>query len=318
MNILVTGGAGFIGHNIVKQLEEIGHNPTVVDNFTTYGVIPQEELAAILQERIAKINAPIYECDIMSALCSEQVAKNDAIIHMASFPRQKVVNANPREGAKVMVEGLVTLLEAAVKHDIKRFVYISSSMVYGNFENDVSEDAECNPIGQYAIFKYMGEKLVEDYSRKYGLEYTIIRPSAVYGEQDVLDRVVSMFMMRAMNGQELKVNGPDEVLDFTYVDDTAAGIVGACLSPVAVNKIYNITRSGTKLCTLLDAANYAIEIAGKGTIKSGVQDPDFPKRGRLDITAARKDFGYDPQVDVKEGFRRYYRWFNASPIYKSK
>jgi nucleoside-diphosphate-sugar epimerase len=233
----------------------------------------------------------------------------DTVIHLASFPRQKVVSQNPVVASEVMSTGLINLLEAARIHQIKRFVYISSSMVYGDFDTDVTELAECNPIGQYGIMKYMGEKLVEDYARQYGFESVIIRPSAVYGEWDVEDRVVSKFMLGAMRGDTLKVKGAGEVLDFTYVEDAAQGIVQAALSTAAANKIYNITRSSERQYTLRDAAELAIRIAGSGSIEIQDRDLNFPKRGRLNIDRAINDFGYSPAVNVEEGFQRYYEWF---------
>ena len=240
------------------------------------------------------------------------------IVHLASFPRQKVVEQNPALASEVMSTGLINLLEAARTHQIKRFVYISSSMVYGDFESDVTEDAPCNPIGQYGIMKYMGEKLVEDYARKYGFEYVIIRPSAVYGEYDVEDRVVSKFMLGAMRGETLKVKGAGEVLDFTYVEDAAMGIAQATTSPESANKIYNITRSSEKVYTLKDAAELAISIAGRGQIAVQDRDLSFPKRGRLNIERAVNDFGYSPTINVEEGFRRYYEWFQKSYYWQQR
>jgi nucleoside-diphosphate-sugar epimerase len=166
--------------------------------------------------------------------------------------------------------------------------------------------------------KYMGEKLVEDYARQYGFECIIIRPSAVYGEYDVEDRVVSKFMLGAMRGEKLKVKGAGEVLDFTYVEDASQGIVQAALSPNSANKIYNITRSDTKLTTLLEAAEMAVKIAGRGTIEVQDRDLAFPKRGRLNIDRAVADFGYNPQVNVEEGFRRYHEWFKNSAYWQDR
>jgi UDP-glucose 4-epimerase len=235
---------------------------------------------------------------------------------MASFPRQKVVNANPRLGAKTMMEGLLNLCEASKKHNVKKFIYISSSMVYGDFINDVTEDYDCKPQGQYGIMKLAGEHLVKDYSRRNCFSHTIIRPSAVYGELDVEDRVIAKFMLTAMRGGTLNVNGANETLDFTYVEDAADGIVGAALSDNTENKTYNITKSHSR--TLLDAANLAVKCAGKGTINVRDKDADFPSRGALNIDAARKDFGYDPKVDVEEGFERYYEWLCTSIYWNSK
>ena len=188
----------------------------------------------------------------------------------------------------------------------------------GDFVNNVTEDVPCNPKGLYGIMKYMGEKLVEDYTRRGSFDHVIIRPSAVYGEWDVEDRVVSKFMLGAMQGETLKIKGANEVLDFTYVEDTAQGIVLAATKQEANNKIFNITRADTKLYTLLDAANIAIAIAGKGSIVIQDKDADFPSRGRLSIDRAVTELGYAPTVSVEEGFKRYHEWFKKSTFWQSK
>lgn len=186
-------------------------------------------------------------------------------------------------------------------------------MVYGDFKDFVTEDAECRPQGQYGILKLAGEWLIKDYQRK-GIDYTIFRPSAVYGELDVEDRVISKFLLTAMRGGVLKVNGINETLDFTYVDDAANGIVQALYSTNTKNKTYNITKSHSK--TLYEAANLAVKLAGRGTIEVRDKDQDFPSRGALDITAARRDFSFDPRVDIEEGFDRYYQWLSTSEYWQ--
>jgi nucleoside-diphosphate-sugar epimerase len=321
MNILVTGGLGLIGHNVVKRLQDMGHLVSIIDIKTNYGIIPQNEIDYLMAERTKKIdeNSYVYDRDICDAEAVNfifNVEQPEIVIHMASFPRQKVVNANPAWGSRVMSEGLLNLLEASDKYDVRKFIYISSSMVYGDFTDDVTEDAVCKPQGQYGIMKLAGEWLVKDYTRRTNLVHTIIRPSAVYGELDVEDRVIAKFMLTAMRGGTLNVNGANETLDFTYVEDAADGIVGAALSDNTENKTYNITKSHSR--TLLDAANLAVKCAGKGTINVRDKDADFPSRGALNIDAARKDFGYDPKVDVEEGFERYYEWLSNSPFWSSK
>ena len=311
MKILVTGGMGLIGHNIVSKLEN-DHEIIIIDNHTNYGFIPQQQIDSLINARRKKISKyKNYIVDISDIHNTNLIFRNfqpDLVIHCASYPRQKAVEADPALGARVMCEGLTNLLEASIKNNVKRFVYISSSMVYGDFEHDVTEDSPCNPIGQYGIFKLMGEKLVQDYSRRTNIEHVIIRPSAVYGELDVEDRVVSKFVLGAIRGQTLKVNGPDEVLDFTYVDDAAEGIVQASLSSNTTNQIYNITRSADQMWTLKQAAELAIKLAGKGELIVGPRDLSFPKRGRLSIEKAIKDFDYSPKINVEEGFLKYYHW----------
>jgi nucleoside-diphosphate-sugar epimerase len=316
--VLVTGGLGLIGHNVVARLESLGHSVIITDIQTNYGLVPQDELDYLIAERRKKVTTDrIFRIDIadhdgIDWLISKH--QPDTIIHMASFPRQKVVNANPQLGSRAMSEGLLNLLEASKKHQVRKFLYISSSMVYGDFTDDVTETAECRPQGQYGIMKLAGEWLVRDYTRSSGIAHTIIRPSAVYGPLDVEDRVIAKFMLTAMRGGTLKVNGAGETLDFTYVDDAADGIVAAALSENTDNKTYNITKSHSR--SLLDAANLAVKIVGRGTIEVRDKDADFPSRGALNIDAARRDFGYFPQVDVEEGFRAYYEWLNNSEYWK--
>ncbi len=319
MRILVTGGMGLIGHNVVSRLEDLDHEVLIVDNMTTYGIIPQDELDYLMEERSKKIYSVCQWHNIANRGAIDHIFDTfepEIVIHMASFPRQKVVNKDPALGARTMMEGLLNLCEASKKVGVKKFVYISSSMVYGDFTDDVTEDAVCNPQGQYGIMKLAGEWLVKDYSRKGDFNHTIIRPSAVYGPLDVEDRVISKFMLTAMQGGTLCVNGPTETLDFTYVDDAADGIVAAALSDNTANKTYNITKSHSR--TLLEAAELAVKLAGKGYINVRGRDLDFPSRGALNIDAARRDFGFDPKVDVEEGFQIYYEWLSNSSFWSSK
>lgn len=320
MNILVTGGHGLIGHNVVQRLQARGENVSVMDTNTTYGIIPQDEIDYLLAERFKKMESHVfYNDDIVDTRAVEYIMNKEkpkVIIHMASFPRQKVVNANPAHGADVMMKGLINLLESAKKHKVERFVYISSSMVYGDFEDQVLEDDACTPQGQYGIMKLAGEWLVKDYARRTGMEYVIIRPSAVYGPLDVEDRVVAKFMLTAMRGGVLKVNGASETLDFTYVDDAADGIVAAATRIMARNNTYNITKSHS--VSLLEAAEMIVKIVGSGTIEVRDKDADFPSRGSLNIDRAKTILGFDPKVDVEQGFEKYYEWLSNSVYWSTK
>jgi UDP-glucose 4-epimerase len=314
MNILVTGGLGLIGHNVVQRLQDQGHKVSIMDTQTNYGIIPQTEIDYLIEERIKKIDlSNYYKYDICDSYAVNKVFKieqPEIVIHMASFPRQKVVNTNPAAGSRVMSEGLLNLLEASRNYNTRKFVYISSSMVYGDFTDDVTEDAECRPQGQYGIMKLAGEWLVKDYARRTGMEYVILRPSAVYGPLDVEDRVVAKFMLTAMRGGVLRVNGANETLDFTYVDDAADGIVAAATRFVGACRTFNITKSHS--VSLLQAAGMIVELVGKGSIELRDKDADFPSRGALNIDRARAVLGYDPKVDVEEGFEKYYEWLSAS------
>jgi nucleoside-diphosphate-sugar epimerase len=215
-----------------------------------------------------------------------------------------------------MSEGLLSLLESSKNTGVKKFVYISSSMVYGNFKDTyfdgIDEDHACNPIGQYGIMKLAGEWLVKDYARQTNMAYTILRPSAVYGPVDVEDRVVSKFLLAAMRGETIQVNGPEEELDFTYIDDTADGIAMASISNNTDNMTYNLARGQSR--TLLEAAELAVKIAGSGAIRINDRDDSFPRRGQLNITRAQNDFSFTPTVNIEEGFDQYYNWLTKTSI----
>lgn len=316
--ILVTGGLGFIGHNVVALLESQGHEVVVIDNMTTYGVVDRRELDSLMTERSRYIRTQKrYICDISSQDIPKifLAVQPEIVIHLASFPRQKVVNSNPMIGSRAMSEGLLNLLEASAHNRVRKFVYVSSSMVYGNFvdkfKEGIDENHKCHPLGQYGIMKLAGEWLVEDYQRRYNMAYTIVRPSAVYGPKDVEDRVVSKFLLTAMRDGVIQVNGGNETLDFTHVDDAVDGIVSAAISPYTDNEIYNVTRGSAR--SLLEAAQLAIKIVGKGTIQINKPDNNFPSRGQLNISKAYNDFGFLPLTDIEQGFQEYHEWLKDSP-----
>jgi len=323
MKILVTGGLGFIGHGVVAQLESQGHEVVVVDNRNDYGILSADELDPLMAERQQQFSTHrVFDYDIQDQEGMAWVYRHylpEIVIHLASFPRQKVVNARPQLGSQTMSEGLLNLLELNARYDVRKFVYVSSSMVYGNFKDTyfdgVDESHDCRPLGQYGIMKLAGEWLVEDYARRTGMEYTVLRPSAVYGPRDVEDRVVSKFFLAAMRGGIIQVNGEHESLDFTYVSDVVDGIVQATVSDCTNHQIFNITRGSAR--TLLEAAKLAVSIAGSGSIQINEPDGNFPSRGQLNIQQARTAFGFNPKIDIEQGFEKYYEWLKNS-IYWTK
>lgn len=313
MNILVTGGCGFIGHNVVHKLQD-SHKVTSYDSLTDYGILDPVELKELHCERKKfmkgyRITGDIRDLKRLAASFSSELP--EIVIHLAAFPRAKVVNSDPIVGAEVMSTALLKLLTTSKMNKVKRFVYISSSMAYGDFDNGVLETAQCNPMGTYGILKYSGELLVKDYCQSNNMEYVIVRPSAVYGPRDVEDRVASKFLLNAIRNETITVRGANEVLDFTFVDDIANGICLAALMPQAKNQTYNMTRGVGH--TLLDAAKLAVKITGsQSAIVVADKDASFPSRGTLSIVKASTELGYSPKVDLEEGFKLYYDWLVSS------
>ena len=309
--ILLTGGLGFIGHTIVRKLEDTEHTPIIVDNKSDYdGAIDRVELEALMKERqsLFKTDVTTYFEDIVNAEALDkiiEIQKPDTIIHLAAFPRAKVVIQNPQLGCDVILKGLLNLLESCKKHNVKRFVFISSSMIYGDFDQDNNpETASTNPIEPYGIMKLCAENLVRNYNRLYGLEYSIVRPSAVYGPYDVVDRVLSKFIVKAKADETMSINGEGLALDFSYVDDVADGMILCATHPKAANETFNITRSIAR--TLVDAGNIIIdETNSNSELIVSENDGKYPKRGALDISKARDLLGFNPTVNIEEGLKQY-------------
>ena len=317
--VLVTGGLGFIGHQVVRYLEKNDCEVCIVDPQTDYTVLSSAHLPTLYKLRKQSFSTDnIHDLNVVDHARLQRVFggfKPEIVIHMSSFPRQKTVESAPLLACQTMCEGVVSTLEASVAHGVERFVFISSSMVYGDFYSAiVGETHEKNPMGTYGILKLAGEKLVEDYAKNTDMDYVIIRPSAVYGINDMNDRVVAKFLVNALRNEIINVRGADELIDLTFVTDTASGIVGASLSERASKNTYNITRGRAR--SLLEAAELAVKIAGKGKVVVEERDASMPSRGTLDIVNAFTDFGYIPQVDIEQGFEIYMNWLTETRLWK--
>ena len=317
MKIMVTGGLGFIGHHLVQHLSHLGHQVSIIDNKTNYNVIDAAEVDRLISQRLNNIpkDVVIYRADLnhLSDFSSIfNVNHYDVVIHLASFPRQKTVEKNPALAARTMIESTVNVLSKSIH--AKRFIFISSSMVYGDFSGSVNEESPCNPKGQYGIFKLAGENLVKDWSRNTGIPYTIIRPSAVYGINDISDRLVPKFLSSAIANKTLNVNGKDELIDFTYVDDLIDGIKLAMESENAENQTFNLTRGSAR--TIYDAANISVGLASSGNISVNHKDSSYPSRGTLNISKAQSLLGYVPKVDIEYGFKKIFNLIINEKLYR--
>ena len=310
MKILVTGGKGFIGSKIVEMLSK-DHRVTVVDNHDTYGIMTKEELNKLFVWRTRNWNTEnvsMIQGDVLDRLvCLKAFSSNpDIVIHLATYPRAKIVDNDPIVGIPKVINTTTNLLWHSEKFNVKKFVYISSSMVYGDFVDGMKEDGNTKPKNIYGEAKLTGERMVKLFAKRDGLNYNIIRPSGVYGPGDMPDRVVSKFFAKAMKNETITLHNGDNKVDFTYRQDAATGIIQAALSSVA-NVSFNITAGhATSLRTL---AEMIIEITGSGSELEDIGNHKlYPMRGTLDISRAKDLLGYEPKVSLKEGLQSYYDW----------
>lgn len=308
LKILVTGGEGFIGSWIVEKLSQMGHRVTTIDSNETYDVIDKKSLDKIYQWRQRnwkKVNKRFG--NVLMPLNRVWLQKQDIVIHLASYPRAKIVNDHPEMGVENIVVGTTGMLQDCVEHGVKRFVYVSSSMIYGNFADGTKEDHSVNPINIYGEAKLAGERLTQQFGRAHGLEYVIARPSGVYGAGDIPDRVLSKFFEAAMNNRDINVHDANNRVDFTYVEDTADGIIRCALEKKAANKIFNITAGSAT--SLGEAAKKIIQLTGsRSQIKDTGKNKLYPNRGTLDVTQARQLLVYRPQHSFDQGIAKYYEW----------
>ena len=308
LKILVTGGQGFIGSWIVEKLSQMGHRVTTLDSEETYDVIERESLDKIYQwrqrnwKRVTKIQG-----NVTMPLDRVWLRKQDIVIHLASYPRARIVHDHPEMGVENIVVGTTGMLQDCVEYGVKRFVYVSSSMIYGDFADGADEKTVPNPINIYGEAKLTGERLTQQFNRAFGLEYVIARPSGVYGAGDIPDRVLSKFFDAAMSNQNISVHGTDNRVDFTYVEDAADGIIRCALAKQAANKIFNITAGSAN--SLGEAAKKIIQLTGsKSQIKDTGKNKLYPNRGTLDVSQAQQLLGYRPQHSFDQGIAKYYEW----------
>ena len=311
MKILITGGKGFIGSKIVEMLSNDGHKVTVVDNHDTYGIMSMQQLNSLYLWRTRNwktSNVTFIPGDILDRLvCLKAFSHNpDIVIHLATYPRAKIVDDDPIVGIPKVINTTTNMLWHAEKWAVKKFVYISSSMVYGDFVDGTKEDGKTKPKNIYGEAKLTGERMVKLFAKRDGLNYSIVRPSGVYGPGDMPDRVVSKFFEKAMKNETITLHNGNNKVDFTYRRDAARGIVLAALSSVA-NVSFNITAgNSTSLRTL---AETIIKITGS---KSDIEDIGdhklYPMRGTLDISRAKDLLDYQPEVTLQEGLESYYEW----------
>lgn len=325
--ILLVGGAGFIGHNLALDLKRRGADVHIADGLLVNNLlsltsnadnVPSPELyLRHVRERFSLLKRNGIDLHVIDArdyhALSHVIAqlKPQVIVHLAAVSHANRANKNPYSTFDHSARTLENALDAA-RATAEHFIFFSSSMVYGNFQGDsVTEDSPCEPIGIYGSLKFGGEKIVIAYNQVFGLPYTIVRPSALYGERCVSRRVGQIFIENALSGRDIVISGDgSDRLDFTYIRDLSQGIVKVIENENSRNQIFNMTygqgRSLDEMVAILreDFPNI--------TVRHEPRDRLMPERGTLSVEKARRMIGYEPSWPLERGYAEYIKWYKDS------
>lgn len=310
--IIVTGAAGFIGSHTSEALIQRGHRVIGIDNFCDfYDRAWKEQNIRAIGDGI-----DVEEIDITDAAAVERVvsqAKPAAIIHLAAMAGVRPSIARPAHYARVNVEGTVHLLQSAVAHKVPKFLFASSSSVYGNASKvPFSEDDPVDqPISPYAATKRAGELICHTFWHLYKMPIFCLRFFTVYGPRQRPDLAIHKFMRLIDAGKPIPVFGDGSMSrDYTYVSDTVAGIMSA-LDRCDRYRIYNLGGSNPiTLSRLIDEIQTAL--GKQAIIDRKPTQPGDVERTYADLTRSKAELGYDPQVDITEGLKRFAAWFQEN------
>ena len=296
MRALVIGGAGFIGSNLVDGLIKDGHTIQVWDNLSTG------------DRNNVNPKAHFINCDITKSYDARKVMmgefKPDVVFHLAAMARVQPSIENPIEFNNVNVSGLLNVLNLCVECGVKRFIFSSSSSVYGD-ANQVPTTEECklNPISPYALQKLIGEQYCKLYSKLYGLDTVCLRYFNVYGERQSLDGayclVMGIFARQRLNGEPMTINGDGEQRrDFTYVGDVVESNIKASNTKIKFGgDVFNIGNGNNR------SVNEIADMIGGDKLH---RDPVIePKETKADNSKALDILGWKPTTKIEDWIIKY-------------
>ena len=318
---IVTGVAGFIGSHLAEKLLEEGYSVTGIDNFHSYysEKIKRNNLAQV------RVRAEHTEEDFEFEFIEGSILESpdlkmlpddpELVFHLAAVAGTRSSMSNPSEYIKVNVQGTSKLIQSF--DSIEKFVFVSSSSIYGELSLDelpVTEDSDLSPETPYALSKINAEQLVELYSDLYDFDYTILRPFTVYGPRQRPDQVVTKFLHKIISGEPVTIYGDgSQTRDFTYVGDAVKGILKAAKKG---EEVYNL--SGGRRISVNQLVDIMEEKSGKSVKRKYMEKhPADVMHTHADISKAKDEINYSPKVNLEEGIEKSVEWYKNS-VYASK
>lgn len=302
MRALVTGGAGFIGSNLVAHLIHDGHQVAVLDNLSSGYA---ENLAGLSD--VAFIEGDIRDDDVLD----RAVSGVDVVFHLAASVGNKRSIDHPVDDADVNLLGTLRLLEAARRHGVRKIVTSSSAGIFGELKTlPIREDHPTEPDSPYGVSKWGAEKACLVYAKLHSLEAVCLRYFNVYGPHqrfDAYGNVIPIFVFRMLRGEPLIVFGDGEqTRDFVHVRDVVQANVRAALAR-GVSGAFNVG-SGTRVTINHLVALLAARCDVPPVVEYGPPRPGDVRDSLADTSAAARAFGYDPTVSLEDGLTDYVAW----------
>lgn len=311
MNILITGGAGFIGSHVAHKLLERGETVVIIDDFN------DRYDPRLKEARIAHMFSDTKKPEVVrgsitdESLIAEVIAEHaiDSIIHLAAWAAIPRSIETPLVYTHANVTGTAAVLEAARKHGIQRIVIASSSSVYGGItELPFREDMNVlHPISPYAATKVATEAIAYAWNHLYGIPTTCLRFFTVYGPWGRPEMAPFAFTKAIDGGEEIVLRGETTTRDFTYIDDIVQGVVAA-LDTANGYRVYNLGESdGVQLTRMVKAFEDAL--GKKATVRIDALLPGEIPNTLADISLAKQELGYNPSTSIEEGAKKFIQWY---------
>ncbi|MQF64803.1 NAD(P)-dependent oxidoreductase [SAR202 cluster bacterium AC-409-J13_OGT_754m] len=313
MTILVTGGNGFVGSNIVRQLALEGHNVLSMDLHPPDALV--QKYLSPWSNKITFLVGDIVDSETLTAIASSNQIEN--IIHAAVYTAvtEELERTDSRRIIDINLIGTTNLLDLASRVKVKRFVYVSSGGVYEGSTQSRNEETPVAPRQVYNITKYASELLTERYSILHGFQSSSVRLGGPYGP---MERVTSkrsvMSILHEWTGKAIR-NEPIEIpernqWDFTYVHDIAGGICKVLNAKHLPNNLYNLTSGNTtsleKLINTFQQVYPGVQFIG--AMPTQEPNPVDPPRTSMDSSRIKKDLGFSPEYDIFKGLSSYFKW----------